>query len=214
MQNIFYRLSKLVGLMFVVVVIWIGLATAWERGFIKNADKSAAPIKQEVVQFSTVSGGENQSTEIQYFSLSENYHDERYEFDISYPKGSKIIESEEGIRIDLPFTQGTTLSEKYLKITVREKIAPEECSNPAQTIIKKVETVRVRDMEFKKEIGRETAAGNLYESVSYSIMKQDKCFGFTFILRHADAGVYPSPPKKFDREKETEIFERIISTFH
>jgi len=140
------------------------------------------------------------------------YQDKENGFEIKYPKNSRVIEGVEGVYIYLPFSQGTTLVEKYLKITVK-KTAPEKCSNPAQTIIERTEIVYINGIEFKKEIGKEHAAGHIYQSVSYSTIKGNKCVGLIFMLHSSNPEVFDIPPPLYDEQKESEIFEKILSTF-
>ena len=140
------------------------------------------------------------------------YQDKENGFEIKYPKDSRVIKTTEGVYIYLPFSPGTTLVEKYLKIILK-KTTPEKCSNPAQTIIEKTEIVYINGIKFKKEIGKEHAAGHIYKSVSYSTVKGDKCLGLIFILRSLNPEAFDIPPPLYDERKESEIFEKIISTF-
>ena len=140
------------------------------------------------------------------------YQDKENGFEIKYPKDSRVIKTTEGVYIYLPFSPGTTLVEKYLKIILK-KTTPEKCSNPAQTIIERTEIVYINGIKFKKEIGKERAAGHIYKSVSYSTVKGDKCLGLIFMLCSLNPEAFDVPPPLYDERKESEIFEKIISTF-
>ncbi len=139
------------------------------------------------------------------------YRNEKYGFKINYPKTSKIIENGE-IRISLPVTSGTSLLEKYLTINIKEN-SSEECSNPAQALIEKAGTVTINGIEFKKEVGTEGAAGSIYHSLGYSTMRESRCFELNFVLHSVNLRNIDHPPPAFNEEKESRIFDQILSTF-
>jgi hypothetical protein len=141
------------------------------------------------------------------------YRNEAHKYEIKYPKDSKKIqESEKEVSIELPITPGTALRGKSLTISV-EQTTSGECSPLHAPEVKKPEIIHFGNINFIKEIGYEAAAGSMYESIRYSTLKEGKCFHLTFVLRSANPGVFPTPPPRFDREKESEIFDQIVSTF-
>ena len=142
----------------------------------------------------------------------EAYRNEPYGYEIRYPKDSQILAGHETLTIYLAFAPATNLREKFLVITVRES-APQECANPLPTIILDTEFVQVGGIEFRKEIGEDRAAGSTYESINYSTLRGNRCFGLSFVLHSVNPMNYDVPPPTFDREMESEMFMPILSTF-
>lgn len=138
------------------------------------------------------------------------YRNEEHGFELKYPDGSEIIESqfENTIRINLPYVSGTTLSEKYLIINPDGK-----CFNPMNIMIRKTETVYFDGIEFRKETGGDVGAGNIYESTSYTTVKGNRCLSLNFTLHSFNPGMVDSPPPVFDTKEESKIFDQILSTF-
>ncbi|MDP3794548.1 MAG: hypothetical protein Q8R13_01305 [bacterium] len=153
------------------------------------------------------------------------YRNEQYGFEVKYPPGSRLTEGNSewvinlgGLRMDLPFTQGTTLFEKYLDLGVRIMTQPAQAQDCLAIQAPKedgVETIRIGGIEFKKLLGmgREQAADNIYETTSYASTNNDRCFEFSFTLRSANPGVFSRPVPPFNREKESAVFDQILSTF-
>lgn len=139
----------------------------------------------------------------------QTYRNEEYGFEVSYPGEGQM--TDEGL-INLPFTPGTLLLEKYLMIWVEETLSG-QCSPLEAPEVREPEMIQFGNIEFTKQIGYEGAAGSVYETIEYSTVKDNQCFHLTFILRSANPGVFDIPPPDFDHEKETEIFEQIVSTF-
>jgi hypothetical protein len=145
------------------------------------------------------------------------YRNDEYGFEVQYPEDGEIVESQfrDTTRINLPYILGTTLSEKYL-IIKGEQAAIEECSNPMSTRVIKTETVYFNGIEFKKEIGNENAMGSIYDSVSYSTIRENQCIGLGFALVSFNTGAISSGvdiPPDYSMEKESAIFDQIMSTF-
>jgi heat shock protein HslJ len=143
-------------------------------------------------------------------------HSQAYGFEVQYPpEGTLVDQAAQSARIDLPFTSGTNLSEKYLEITVEE--TGETCTSPLAQGYEPgtipAEPVQLNDLEFVKETGHEGAAGSIYEWVAYSTGKDGLCISLGFILHSSNPDVFSTPPPLFDSEAESEVFEQIVSTF-
>ena len=200
----------------VIVAIIVGAVVVWQY-----LDKNPAeqPIgeqeKEELVgeQEELVAAEATAGEEEEQFADWKTYRNEEYGFEVKYPQEIDIVTTDKNdIRINLYFTTGTNLSEKYLRIITKNNVS-KNCFNPLDTVIVKTEIMEVNGIEFKKESGDEGAAGTFWHSVSYSTMKDGKCFGLAFVLKGFNAGaVYPMPPE-YDSEKESIIFNQILSTF-
>jgi hypothetical protein len=134
------------------------------------------------------------------------YRDEKYGFEFKYPSNSKL--REEG-HIELPFTPGTTLVEKNLEVGV----VTGKCPPMPEIEVEKPKIARVNEIEFVKEVSGESAAGSVYDYIRYSTMKNGYCVYLFFTLHSINPGNLPVPRPDFDYEKETKIFDEIISTF-
>ena len=150
------------------------------------------------------------------------YRNERYGFELSYPPDAALTEDDESlgipseIRVDLPFSGGTNLSEKYVLVTARDR-PPQQCSSPLndgfEPEVIETATVRLNGFEFRREARDGVATGNLYQSVSYSTSNEGLCVSLSFVLHSANRGNYPTPPPEFDEGKESQVFEQVASTF-
>jgi heat shock protein HslJ len=141
---------------------------------------------------------------------------ETHGFEVGFPpEGELVDQSPQSARIDLPFTPGTNLLEKYLEITATE--TDETCTSPLAAGFEPgtipTETVQVDDLEFTRETGHEGAAGSIYEWVAYSIDQDGLCISLGFVLRSSNPDVFSTPPPLFDSTAESEIFEEIVGTF-
>lgn len=119
--------------------------------------------------------------------------------------------SDNGGRVNLPFTPGTNLSSKYVDVQIVEGANP--CKRPAGGATSS-ENVNINGIQFLKEIGSEGAAGSLYEWTSYSTLRNNACINLTFILRSSNPGNFPTPPPVFDKTAESAVFSTMIGTFN
>lgn len=142
----------------------------------------------------------------------ENYLNTKYGFVFKYPNGSSISnQSDNGARIQLPYTSGTNLLEKYLDVRVVEGASP--CKSPDIEPPTTTETVTINAIQFLKESGEGAAAGNRYDFVAYSASANNNCVSLTFVLHSANIGNYATPPPEFNQAAESAVFDLIVSTF-
>ena len=145
-----------------------------------------------------------------------SYRNEKYEFELKYPREGRLVEAEEEYaRIDLPFAPETNLEEKYIEIVVNESLR--QCSSPLSKGYEPgaihSELVLVNGLEFRKESGSEGAAGSFYHWVSYSTAKENLCISLSLVLHSLNPGNFATPLPVFDEQEEIEIFQAIVSTF-
>lgn len=140
----------------------------------------------------------------------------RYGFEVSYPAGSTIGEvREDYARIDLPFTPGTNLVEKYLEITASQ--GADSCVSPLaqgfEPAAVPTQQVSLQTLGFIRQEGREGAAGNHYQWVAYSTTRGDVCISLSFVLHSANPENFATPPAEFDQKQESGIFDQVAATF-
>ncbi len=141
-----------------------------------------------------------------------NYQNPVYKFTFMIPPSSVFVNmSSNQARINLPFTAGTNLSEKYVEVFVAENVDPcvDTGVGPAQTS----QNVTINNIQFLQQVGQEGGAGQIHEWTSYSTLKNNACITLRFVLRSANLGNYPTPPPAFNKEAESLVFTQIMNTF-
>ena len=135
-----------------------------------------------------------------------------YGFEFKYPPQGVIAEGRtDGFaRIDLPFEQGTNLSEKYLEVIVQENANP--CQSPLQTP-NPGETVTINGISFLKQTGADAGVGHLHQWIAYSTLRDNVCVSLDFILHSLNPGNSSTPPPVFDFDAESAVFAQIVSTY-
>ncbi len=129
-----------------------------------------------------------------------------------YPSNAQVIEqTNEHVRINLPFTAGTNLHEKYLDVRIIDN--PTTCTNALNTQAQFSENVTINGVQFLKESGGEGAAGNQYDWVAYSSLRNGVCASMGFVLHSVNPGALPTPPPLFDKTAESVVFDQIMSVF-
>jgi photosystem II stability/assembly factor-like uncharacterized protein len=141
------------------------------------------------------------------------YTNQQYGFQFMYPPQSQILsQSPTYLKMNLPFTQGTNLVEKYLETVVVENANP--CQSPLSPTSppgSPTETIVINGISFLKQTGGDAAAGNHYEWEAYSTLRNNACISMDFML-HSLGAIYPPPPN-FDKAAESAVFTQIMSTF-
>jgi photosystem II stability/assembly factor-like uncharacterized protein len=141
------------------------------------------------------------------------YTNQQYGFQFMYPPDAQIVDqSASSIKLNLPFTPGTNLVEKYLQNSVVENANP--CQSPLSATSRPgspTETIVINGIPFLKQVGGDAAAGNLYEWVGYSTLHGNACISMDFML-HSLGAIDPTPPN-FDKAAESAVFTQIMSTF-
>jgi hypothetical protein len=140
------------------------------------------------------------------------YVNGKYAFSFKYPPGSSIeSQSDKSGRVNLPFTTGTTLSGKWVDVTVVEGANP--CKSPNAGQVSSSQNVTINGIQFLKEFGGEGTAGHFYDITAYSTAANNACISMTFVLKSVDPGVFPTPPPAYDKAAESAVFSTIVSTF-
>jgi len=138
-----------------------------------------------------------------------------YGFEFKYPAQGVIVSggNDNFTRINLPFMQGTNLTEKYLEMVVAENIDP--CQSPlaTQSMLETSETVDINGISFLKQTGQDGTAGHINKWIAYSTARGNVCVSLDFILRAANRGVFVTPPPLYDEAAESVVFGQIVSTY-
>jgi len=142
------------------------------------------------------------------------YQNVKYNFKFTLSTGANIAsQSDNAGRVNLTFTTGTNLSEKYVQVNVVENANP--CVSPAVGGTNNPpENVTINNIQFVKRTGQEGAAGNIYDWVTYSTTRNNACISLAFILHSVNLNNFPSPPPVFDKDAESAVFTQIINTFN
>ena len=138
-----------------------------------------------------------------------------YGFEFKYPSQGQIVNggNDNFTRINLPFTSGTNLTEKYLEVIVAESVDP--CQSPlaTQSMLEKSETVVVNGIQFLKQTGQDGTAGHTNKWTAFSTLRNNVCVSLDFILRAANPGVFDPPPPLYDETAESSVFGQIVETY-
>ena len=143
------------------------------------------------------------------------YSNTKYAFAFQIPPSSSIAsQSDTSGRVNLPFTPGTNLGEKYLEVRVVEgaSVCKGPYSNPNDPGLS-TQNVTINGIPFLKEASTGNALSNIYDWTSYSTVKGNACVSLTFILHSTNPGVFQTPPPLFDKTAESAIFSTIMSTY-
>jgi heat shock protein HslJ len=146
------------------------------------------------------------------------YRNETFGFEIGYPEGgaNPPTGNDTSMRIDLPFTAGTNLQEKYLQIDASSGAT--ECASPLTAGYAPgaltPESVTIGGLDWTKVSGSDAGAGNYYDFTAYTTTQGDTCVSLSFMLHSTAAQNYTPPLQEFDRDAESAIFEQIVATFH
>lgn len=142
-----------------------------------------------------------------------SYQNPQYKFTFKIPPASVFVSmSATQARINLPFTPGTNLNEKYLEVNVTEGLTP--CAAPVSGLQQSSQTVTINGIEFLQQVGQEGAAGSTYDWTAYSTSHNNACITISFILRSANPGNFSTPPPLFDKAAESAVFTQIMNTFN
>ena len=147
-------------------------------------------------------------------STASNYQDAKYNFKFALTTGATIAsQTDNDGRVDLPISSGTNLHEKYIQVSVRENVNP--CVSPeTDGVSTTTETKTFNNIQFTKQTGQGHAAGQIYDWVAYSTLRNTACISMTFYLHSVNPGVYTTPPPVFDMSAESAVFEVIMTSFN
>lgn len=143
------------------------------------------------------------------------YSNQRYGFQFNYPSTSVITNSQDNFaQINLPFTAGTNLFEKYLQVTVFDNLS--SCGSPlanGNPMVTSENVTGMNGIQFLKQSGEQTAFGNTFEWIAYSTTKGTACISLGFVLHSTNPPNNPAPPPAYNRDLETAVVQDVISTF-
>jgi len=141
------------------------------------------------------------------------YQNAKYNFKFTLPTGATISnQSDAGGRADLPFSSGTNLSEKYIEVSVVENANP--CVSPVMdNVSATTENVTINNIPFNKQTGQGVAAGNIYDWVAYSTVRNAACISLTFVLHSTNPANTSPPPPVFDKNAESAVFTTIMNSY-
>ena len=143
------------------------------------------------------------------------YTNSFYGFLFKYPPAGTLLpgSTDTHARIDLPYEQGTNLTEKYLEVIVAENADP--CRSPLATssMLETSETVIINNITFLKETGGDAGAGNLYQWIAYSTSRDNVCVSLDFVLHSLNPGNFATPPPEFDYGAELAVLGQIVGTY-
>ncbi len=173
-------------------------------------DPSCCPTQKEVIKYKLLN---NQLEKLDETADWQIYKNEEYGFEIKYPNGGEVKERDNNIRIDIP-SEADNVYEKYFTIALFNS-SIESCLNPFNWNIEKTENVKIGDMNFiKKTGGSGVNSGDYYGQLIYSLADRNRCFSFNGTIYFHKSGImYSINPPFADREKESKIFEQMLSTF-
>jgi hypothetical protein len=142
------------------------------------------------------------------------YQNAKYNFKFTLLTGAAIASQSDTVgRVNLPIASGTNLGEKYIMVNVVENANP--CVSPAVGGTQNApENVTINNIQFVKLTGTEGAAGNVYDWVTYSTVRNTACISLAFILHSTNPGVYTTPPPLFDKNAESAVFATIMNSFN
>jgi len=145
------------------------------------------------------------------------YTNQKYGFQFAYPANSVITTSQDTFaHINLPFTAGTNLIEKYLEVTIFENISP--CTSPltkgyAPGSFSSQIMTNALGIQFVQESAQEGAVGQTYDWVAYSATKGTACISMNFVLHSTNPFNFPVPPPVYNKDMESATFLDIVSSF-
>ncbi len=145
------------------------------------------------------------------------YVNHAYGFELQYPTAGSIDPgaTDTAVRIQLPFTPGTNLVEKFLDIAVQTGVST--CESPyaaGYTPGSLTPTTQViNGLTWVEESSSEGAAGSRYDWTAYSTVNGIVCVSLTFILHSHPPELFPTPPPTFNQSAESAVFLLIVDTF-
>ena len=143
------------------------------------------------------------------------YTNQQYGFQFNYPPQAQIVDqTASSVKMNLPYTPGTNLVEKYLQMSVNENVNP--CQSPLSSTSppeSPTETVLINGISFFKQVGGDAGVGHLREWVAFSTQRNNACISMDFMLHSLGTGAFQTPPPVFDKTAESAVFMQIMNTF-
>lgn len=146
-------------------------------------------------------------------SAATSYQNARYNFKFTLPAGATIAnQSDTAGRVNLPVvTPGTNLSEKYIDVSVRE--GQSTCAVTNYEGGTAIERVTINNIQFDRQTGQGVAAGNIYDWIGYSTVRNNACIVLAFVLHSTNPSNHPTPPPVFNMAQETEVINTVMNTY-
>jgi hypothetical protein len=145
------------------------------------------------------------------------YQNDGCDFQLVLPPDSTVTTLDAATdQIDLPFTPGSNLQEKYLQVACRAVATA--CASPlAEGYAPGSLASEPREFNgtsFTFQTAGEGAAGSFYVWSDYSTTAGGPCLSLSFVLHSTNAMNYDPPLAEFDNAAESAVFEGIMGTFH
>jgi hypothetical protein len=110
----------------------------------------------------------------------------------------------------MPFTPGTSLEDKYVDVVSVQGASTCASGQPG---IFSMQTLTINGLSFLKEIGQGHAMGQIYDTVSYSTLKDNVCVSLNLVLNSTSGIGYSTPPPVYNQAVESAVITDIVSTF-
>jgi len=127
-------------------------------------------------------------------------------YSIRIPPGSTITPGADSDRIDLPFTPGTNLREKWIEVTC-EPIGT-GCSSMLGEGSREFNGTM-----FSYYEGSDAGAGNFWNWITYTAPAGTMCTDVSFTMHSVNAMNYNPPIPEYDQAAESAVFDEIMETF-
>jgi hypothetical protein len=146
------------------------------------------------------------------------YTNQKYGFHFTYPASAVVTTSQDNFaRLNLPFTSGTNLVEKYLEVTIFENAS--SCTSPLTNghtpgSFESQPMTGMNGIQFVRESAQESALGQIYNWIAYSTTKGTACISLNFVLHSTNPLNNPVPPPVYNQDLESAAFLDILSSFN
>jgi len=202
----------------IVIVVLIGLV-----GYFALVRKSESP---PVTQTPLPIAGQTEEPTTQPPTIQnetaswETYQNEKYGFQFKYPKDSELQVGTRfsfDLSVDLPFAPGTKLTDKRMSIVIEENSTSEDCFGSIEwhgvTEVNEIQFHYIPGFEWEHAMG-----GKSFFASDYFTMRNNNCIGLEFRLGLSDPTGFvdpstPIPPDPPEEDLDTEVFDKMLSTF-
>jgi hypothetical protein len=134
-------------------------------------------------------------------------------FSFYYPADAMLTD-DDGMyyaRISLAIVPGTNLGSKYLEARAWDASRP--CESPIASTETSHRMETINGLSFFVQEGQDRGAGNIYDWVSYSTIREAWCVNMLFVLHSTNPDMYQFPPPLFNKTTESAVFGQMVNTF-